>query len=262
MTDQKITVSEQIQKMIVALVATNPAGQGLSLIGGFRYRFLNSGARRSMDIDYHWDGDLGNKQAQLVELFRRRLIPDVRRRLKHEGTADQATGPDSDSAFVKIVDLAFWREDAGYGRIEIPVDITRMVCLDEPVVRTTDGIVYRTASDTDMIEGKVLALFSRTRMEHRDLVDIFLFASHFAVNSPDRIRKKLGMLNVTAEAVQQFLADMVTHRDYHIRAIEDIVSGQLDEAASGNIRAAGGGKVVVESIMVTLSDRLELSRRT
>lgn len=260
MTDQKTTAVEQIQRMIVALVATNPAGLGLSLIGGFRYRFLDGGARRSMDIDYHWDGDLSHKQTQLVELFRRRLIPDVKRQLKHDGTANQATGPDSDSAFVKIVDLAFWRGDVEYGRIEIPVDVTRMVCLDEPVIRTTDGIVYRTASNTDMIEGKVLALFNRTRMEHRDLVDIFLFANHFAGNSPERVRRKMAILNVTAAAVQQLFADLVAHRAYHIRAVEDIVSGQLDEEASRNIQAAGGGKVVLDSIMAALRDRLELAR--
>jgi hypothetical protein len=258
MSDDQTVVVEQIQRMIVALVATNPAGQGLSLIGGFRYRFLDGGVRRSMDVDYHWDGDLEKKQAQLVQLFQRRLVPDVERRLKHDGRASPAQGPDADSTFVKTVDLAFWRKGAGYGRIELPVDITRIPCLDQPEMRTTDGVVYRTASNTDMIEGKVLALFSRTVMAHRDIVDIFLFANHLAANSPERIRKKLTTLQVKPEMVQLRLHDFETYRTYHIRAIDDVVSGQLDPEAAMSIRAAGGGAAVLDSILATLKDRLML----
>lgn len=261
MNDDQTVVVEQIQRMIVALVATNPAGQGLSLIGGFRYRFLDGGVRRSMDVDYHWDGDLEEKQAQLVKLFRRRLIPDVRRRLKHEGSASPAQGPDADSMFVKIIDLAFWREGVGYGRIEIPVDITRIPCLDPPAMRTTDGVVYRTASNTDMIEGKVLALFSRTVMAHRDIVDVFLFANHLAANSPERIRKKLAILQVKAEEIQRRLADFETHRAYHIRAIDDVVSGQMDSEAAMNIQTAGGGAAVLDALLTTIKDQLMLGKK-
>jgi cytochrome c553 len=73
-------VSEQIQRMVAAFVATQPAGVGLRLVGGFRYRLLDRGVRRSVDIDYHWHGDLVAKQGELIAAFRRRLLPDVRRR--------------------------------------------------------------------------------------------------------------------------------------------------------------------------------------
>ena len=260
MNNEETTVVEQIQRMIVALVATSPAGQGLCLIGGFRYRFLDGGVRRSMDVDYHWGDDLIEKQTQLVQLFRRRLIPDVKRRLRYEGSASPAQGPDSDSTSVKVVDLAFWRQGGELGRIELPVDVRRIVCLDEPVIRTRDGVVYRTASNTDMIEAKILALFSRTLMEHRDLVDIFLFANHLAADSTKRIRKKLAMLHVKAGVVQERLADLVKHRAYHVKAIEDVVSSQLDPEAAINIQTAGGGAAVLNALLGTLKDRLELDK--
>ena len=260
MNDEKTAVVEQIQRMVVRLVATHPAGQGLCLIGGFRYRFLDNGVRQSLDVDYHWDGDLGEKQAQLIRLFRRRLIPDVRRRLGCEGRADAAGGPDSESPAVKVAELAFWREGAAYGRVEIPVDITRIVCFDEATVRTADGVVYRTASDGDMIEGKILALFSRTLMEHRDLVDIFLFANHLGEDSPKRIGKKLATLRIESEVIQERLADFVKHRAYHVRAVDDVVSSQLDSGAAASIQSAGGGGVVLDAVLGMLRQRLNLGK--
>jgi hypothetical protein len=71
---------EEIQRLTAGLVATSPAGVKLCLIGGFRYRLLNRGCRTSLDIDYHWDGDLDNKQAELLELLRGKLLPEVKRR--------------------------------------------------------------------------------------------------------------------------------------------------------------------------------------
>lgn len=51
-------IAEQIQRKVAQLVATLPVGVGLCLVGGFRYRLLDRGVRRSVDIDYHWAGDL------------------------------------------------------------------------------------------------------------------------------------------------------------------------------------------------------------
>ncbi len=44
---------EQIQRIIAGMVASNPSGRNLLLIGGFRYRFLDHSVRVSDDIDYH-----------------------------------------------------------------------------------------------------------------------------------------------------------------------------------------------------------------
>ena len=78
--DENTATLATIQQAIARLVATSPAGHNLLLAGGFRYRFLDRSVRMSGDIDYHWSGDLEEKQRELVALFRKRLIPSVRRR--------------------------------------------------------------------------------------------------------------------------------------------------------------------------------------
>lgn len=72
---------ERIQLLAARILATHPAGRGLCLVGGFRYRLLNASARASNDIDYHWAGDLPRKQMEIVELFRSKLLPEVKRHL-------------------------------------------------------------------------------------------------------------------------------------------------------------------------------------
>ncbi len=42
---------ERIQRVIVRMIATSPAGVNLLLIGGFRYRLLDQSQRFSVDID-------------------------------------------------------------------------------------------------------------------------------------------------------------------------------------------------------------------
>ena len=59
-------VSERIQTLAAGIVSTHSVGFQLYLIGGFRYRLLNSSARISADIDYHWEGDLQQKQQEVV----------------------------------------------------------------------------------------------------------------------------------------------------------------------------------------------------
>ena len=58
---------EAIQRMVARTVATHPSGRNLLLIGGFRYRLLDRSVRMSNDIDYHWEGDLDQKQLDLIE---------------------------------------------------------------------------------------------------------------------------------------------------------------------------------------------------
>ena len=96
-----------IQKAIVRLIAMSPAGHDLILIGGFRYRFIDRSVRTSRDIDYHWAGDLEEKQHELVGLLRKRLLPALRREFGVEGSANPAIGPDAESTAVKIVIVSF-----------------------------------------------------------------------------------------------------------------------------------------------------------
>lgn len=258
LNNDQISAVEQIQRLTVRIVATHAAGQGLCLIGGFRYRFMDGGARRSLDVDYHLNGDLDEKQAQLVNLFARRLLPEARRRWGYEGDVRAADGPSADAPSVRVVELAFWHPGSGGRRIEIPVDITRIICLDKPIVRTVDGVVYRTPSDLDMVEGKVVALFSRTTLQHRDLLDLFLFSSHLGADSAARLRRKLAMAGVSEEDVQEQIHDFAKHRAYHVRAIGQIVAGQLDAPAAASIRDSGGAAMVLDAVLDVLCGHLHL----
>lgn len=246
MAGHRSAIFEQIQRMVAALVATQPAGAGLCLVGGFRYRLLDRAVRRSVDIDYHWMGDLAAKQQALAELFRRRLLPDVRRRLGLDGSVQ---APASESDATAVVELAFWRLGSDLGRIEIPVDVLRIECLDPPTVRTADGIVYLTSSDADMFESKAIAVVSRVFLEHRDLVDLYLFASHAAPDAAVRLARKGAALGIGPDAIARRLADLATHAKRHAKAVDQVIREQLDVEAATALEAAGGGGLVVATVL-------------
>lgn len=119
---------EAIQKIIARHVATHPVGRNLALIGGFRYRFLDASVRISNDIDYHWDGDLEEKQRKLIDSFRSGLLLEVSRLLGYSGNVSAHSGPDTDSPVVRVVDLSFWKDGVPYSQIEIPVEVTCIKC--------------------------------------------------------------------------------------------------------------------------------------
>jgi len=199
MDKQKIV--EGIQKMVAKIVATNSAGNRLCLIGGFRYQLLDTSPRLSKDVDYHWQGSLKKKQQELITLFKTKLLPEVNREYGLEGTVQTATGPDAESDVVKIIELAFYNRDTAGSRIEILVEITRIECLDAPIVRTQDGIVFLTVSEADMIESKIIAVLNRAYVQARDLVDIFLFQDRFGQNTRNRMMKKLMGLTLSSNDV-------------------------------------------------------------
>ena len=60
-------ITERIQVLAAKILATHAAGRGLCLVGGFRYRMLDGSARASVALNYHWDGNLANKQAEARE---------------------------------------------------------------------------------------------------------------------------------------------------------------------------------------------------
>lgn len=255
MAESRTEITERLQRMVAALVATHPAGAGLCIVGGFRYRLLDKSARQSVDVDYHWEGDLAAKQQELIALFERRLIPDVHRQFGLDGSATAArSGPDSTT--VAVIDLAFWRLGSTLGRIEIPVDVIRIQCIDPPVAKTADGIVYRTASDADMLESKVLAIVGRTFIEHRDLLDLYLFASHAAADAPVRIRGKLARAGIHDAAVRRRLDTLVESADRHATSIDALIREQLDAATAAVLMDAGGGKAVLESVRGLLAGLL------
>lgn len=250
--DEQTEVVNAVQKAIVRLVATSPAGHNLILIGGFRYRFLDESVRVSRDIDYHWDGDLEKKQQELVTLLQKRLVPALRRQFGFDGSANPATGPDADSPAVRIVNVAVWKDGVPYSRIEIPVEVTQVSHADKMEVRTVDGVVYPTLSDADLVESKIIAVFRRNTMAHRDLVDVFLFGNKLVPDSPKRLAKKFKGAGVTPAVVKERLDDLDRHAAYHAKTIQAVIDTQLDPEAAKNINAAGGGAMVLRTVVTTI----------
>ena len=251
-TDEQIAIMYAIQKAVVRLVATSPAGHNLIMIGGFRYRFLDHSVRMSKDIDYHWAGELEEKQRELISLFKKRLLPALRRQFDFEGSADAATGPAAESPAVRTVLVAVWKAGVAYSRIEIPVEITHIAHSDKMEVRTVDGVVYPTFSDADLLESKIVAVFNRCTLAYRDLVDVFLFGNKLVPQSPERVAKKLSALGITPATVRERMDDLDRHAVHHAKAIQMIINTQLDLDAARNIDAAGGGALVLNSAAATI----------
>lgn len=242
----KQQITEEIQKMATKIVATNPAGNQLLLIGGFRYRLLDASARMSTDLDYHWPGDLTKKQQELIVLFKKKLLPEVNRGFSYEGTVKPATGPDFESDDVKVIEIAFYKTNVPGSRIEIPVDITRIECLDAPIVKTCDGVVFLTASEADMIESKIIAVLNRVHVEARDLVDIFLFQNRFGPAAPDRITKKLAKLPLNSTNISNRLRMLTDGKKQYVRAIGEIIETQFTTEVAERIIEGGGAETVFD----------------
>jgi hypothetical protein len=249
-----VTPMERIQQLAARIVATHPVGRGLCLVGGFRYRLLNDSARISNDIDYHWEGDFQKKQMEVVEVFRSKLLPEVKRQLDYDGDVRSATDPDAESPVVRTVQLAFYRVAEPGSRIEIPVDIIGVARLDMPIVRTVEGTVFLTVSDADMIESKILACLSRSIFKVRDILDIFLFQDALRPGSPRRLSQKLSKLALPpAEAIER-LNKLANNRTGHVREIEQLLDQQVIPAVAGNLRAAGGAEMIWDSVMHLLNE--------
>jgi len=242
----EIHETDRLQKVVARLVATSPAGVNLLLIGGFRYRLLDNSQRFSVDIGYHWGGDLEAKQRQLLGLCRRVILGQVRRELGYEGSVSVRTGPDADSPNAKFIDLRFWKGDL---HIEIPLEVTQIVCLDPSIIRTAGGTVHPTPSDADLIESKVIAVLNRIFLQHRDLVDIFLYGDQLRPDSPARLKQKLAKMELRPEMVAQRLQDLQGNREYHGTAIQRVIDQQMDPTVAQQMNSGGGGTAVLDSAL-------------
>jgi len=251
-------IAERIQTLAVKLLATQPVGHQLHLIGGFRYRLLDASCRASIDIDYHWEGNLDNKQAEIVEVLRKRLLPEVKRQLAYDGDVRPASGPAAESPAVRIVEMAFYRLAERGSRIEIPLEITRISRLDPPTVRTVAGAVFLTVSDADMIESKILALVNRQFTQARDILDIFLFQDTLRPDAAGRLSQKFSELSLSPADVIKQLGRLQAASSVHVREIERILDGQVDPAVAANLRLAGGAAMIWDCVMQLLADRLTL----
>jgi len=254
--ENELSPAERIQMLAVKTLATHPQGRGLCLVGGFRYRLLNASARASNDIDYHWEGDLQKKQMEIVELFRSKLLPEVKRQLGYDGDVRPAAGPEADSPIVRTVALAFYRVAQPGSRIEIPIDIIGVARLDPPTVRTVEGVVFLTVSDADMIESKVLACLTGSFLQVRDVLDVFLFQDALRPDAPGRLSRKLNQLSLPPAKAIERLNKLESGRTVHVRGIERLLDEQVNPAVAENLRAAGGAAMVWDSVMSRLHEVL------
>lgn len=255
---EKAPISERIQTLVAKLLATHPVGHQMHLIGGFRYRLLDASCRASVDIDYHWEGDLDEKQAEIVEVLRKRFLPEIKRQFAYDGDIRAARGGDAESPVVRVVAIAFYRPAEAGSRIEIPLEITRIARLDPPVVRTIAGTVFLTVSDADMIESKILALLNRTFTQPRDILDIFLYQESQRPDTPERLSQKFDALSLSPAEVSKRFGRLRDARSVHVRELERILDAQVDPAVAANLRIAGGAAMIWDQAMRLLSDRLTI----
>ena len=258
MENTGIATTERIQMLAAKVLATHAVGHQLHLIGGFRYRLLDASCRASIDIDYHWEGDLDKKQGEIVEVLRTRLLPEVKRQFAYDGDIRPASDPAAESPAVRSVDMAFYRLAEPGSRIEIPVEITHIPRLDPPVVRTVAGTVFLTVSDADMIESKIIAIVNRTFTQARDILDMFLFQDSLRPDASSRLSQKFSALSLSPADVIERLGRLQDAAAVHVRQIERILDAQVDPAVAANLRAAGGAAMIWDRVMRLLSDRLTM----
>jgi len=216
--------TDRLQRVVARLVATSPAGVNLLLIGGFRYRL----------------------QRELLSLGRRVILGQVYRELGYEGSVSARTGPDADSPNARFLDLRFWK---GNIHLEIPLEVTRILCLDPSIIRTASGTVHPTPSDADLIESKVIAVLNRMFLQHRDLVDIFLYGDKLRPDSAARLKQKLTKMELRPETVAQRLKDLQEHREYHAKAIQKVIEEQVESTVAQQMSSGGGGRAVLDSAL-------------
>ena len=249
LVERALQEADRLQRRVAKLIATSPAGVNLLLIGGFRYRLLDNSQRFSVDIDYHWGGNLEAKQRELLRLCRRVILGRILRELGYEGSASARTGPDADSPGAKFIDLLFWKSGLQLG---IPLEITKILCLDPPTIRTAEGTVHATPSDADVIESKVIAVLNRPFLQHRDLVDLFLYADKVRPDSPARLKRKLARLHLSASSVAARLRDLQEHREHHAAAAQRVIDQQVETTVARQMKAGGGGRAVLDSVLALL----------
>jgi hypothetical protein len=240
--DSQFEEVDRLQRVIAKLIATAPAGVKLLLIGGFRLRLLDQSHRFSVDIGYHWDGDLQQKQEELLRFCRRAVLSEVIRICGYDGSVAKRQGTDAESPNAAFIDFRFWKPGLA---LEIPVEITKILCLDPPTVRTADGTVHMTPSDADLIESKILAVLNRLYLQHRDLLDVFLYKDKLRPDSNERIKQKLAALALAPEAVRKKLEDLERYKEYHATAIQKVIDTQLETAVAQQLNAGGGGQAVL-----------------
>ena len=164
----------------------------------------------------------------------------------------------ADSPAVRTVDLTFWKDGIPNTQLEIPVEVTRIACVDPIEIRTVGGTIYATASEGDMIESKVIAILGRTILRHRDIVDVFLFQDRFRPDSAKRLKSKLFGLSINNSEIEKRICDLQENSDYHSKTIQEVIDSQLDLEAAAQLNDCGGGKIILDTVISLLSRYISL----
>lgn len=247
---------EAIQRVIVPLVARHPAGVGLRLIGGSRFYLLDRSSRFSRDLDYDTSEELAVKQAAVLRVLQTKLVPDLAERFGVETLVAPLEGKDA-SPSVHELQVAFRPE--GWERpVVVSVQILSIVSLDGQENRLFEGTMVPTVSDADLVESKVIAIFNRIHLAHRDLVDLFLFQHGLRPDSAGRMQAKLARLGIGADLVARQLADFREHPDFHAKGIGQIVREEVEPIQARRLEESGGGRAILEAVRAILEHRLRL----
>ncbi len=87
-------------------------------------------------------------------------------------------------------------------------------------------------------------------------LDIFLFQDALLPDAPARLSQKLRELAIPlADAIKK-LDRFALNRAVHVRETERLLGEQVAPAVTANLRAAGGGAMVWDSVIRLLRDTL------
>ena len=75
---------------------------------------------------------------------------------------------------------------------------------------------------------------------------------------PSGLRTKFGRLGMSDQAIARRLRDLHERSDYHIRALGAVIADDLDPPAAASIDAAGGAKMVLQTVQDLLLNKLHL----
>jgi predicted nucleotidyltransferase component of viral defense system len=226
---------ERLQKKIAKTIASG-SGRQLLLIGGFRYRLIDNSIRQSMDIDYHCLENIDEVKKSLISLFNRRLFPEIKREFGLDGSIIGKTDLEKTEY---TIELSFYNQTS---RFEIPVDLINITCMDNPEIRIINGLIYLTVSDADMVESKILSLISR--LQDRDLLDLYLFKDRLLPNSANRLQKKLNVLNLSVSELTKLIKILQKNYTLHVKNLNKIIEERVNKNMQEMLQSVGTNSIL------------------
>jgi hypothetical protein len=119
---------------------------------------------------------------------------------------------------------------------------------DPPKAYTAEGAIVLTVSDQDMVESKVVALFSRLYYQPLDVLDIYLFSHFVGHDSAARITEKLKSV-VSPKAVERRLAEIDRYQEGYCREFDQEIDKTVDQEAAQRLKAAGGAEMILSQVL-------------